>query len=125
MLSSAVLLLLLAVTYTVSAAPSWDTAEDFALRGAPKAQGTDRDDGIGSLLLKNLRFRDLSDVGKPDGISLLLNDYPALSHAEAIHGVDKRQSIDVSQLARLLNHLKARNIDEDGVKLQSLRFGRK
>ena len=40
-------------------------------------------------------------------------------------GVDKRQSVSISQLARLLNNLKARNVDEDGVKLQSLRFGKK
>ena len=38
-------------------------------------------------------------------------------------GVSKRQ-VSVSELAEILNNLKARNVDNN-VKLQSLRFGRK
>ena len=44
MLSSAVLLVLLAVAAYVHSAPNWDTAEDFSLRGAPKSAGTEDDE---------------------------------------------------------------------------------
>lgn len=93
-----------------------------------------RDDGIGRMLLKNLRFRDLAARGL--GRDVLANilrmqadSSATLGQSEGAQstrkGPQKRQSVSVSQLAELLHNLKSRAVEEDGVKLQSLRFGRK
>ena len=40
-------------------------------------------------------------------------------------GLNKRGGdVSVSELAQILNNLKSRNAEDDGVKLQSLRFGK-
>lgn len=126
---------------------AYNLRDTESIRGAPKVP--DSDDGLGSLLLKNLRFRDLSAV--EDGLygqaampgrarQVRGEEYPGSARlaayfrerfggagSELNHGVEKRQSVSVEQLAQLLTDLKknTRNIDDDGVKLQSLRFGRK
>nr|QUP52032.1 SLRFamide [Urechis unicinctus] len=89
-----------------------------------------RDNGLGSLLLKNLRFRDLLSQPRPDSNSLyeLLQqaNLPS-SNTDIIYPGElaKRGGVTVSQLAELLHSLKSRDLDDAGVKLQSLRFGRK
>merc|ERR1711862_264402 len=82
----------------------------------PRDDGDKRtatDEGLASLLSKNLRFRDLSrrSYWKPD-----VND------AQDKSGLLKR-GVSVSELAQMFNSLKARDT-AGGMKLASLRFGK-
>lgn len=124
--------------------PDYDSLQDIyrdTRTGARKPVRADA--GLGSLLLKNLRFRDLAsrstqqlDSSFPlwplrhqnaednEFLPTDLDDSPNSIGRGA--SIAKRQSnVDVSQLAQLLSDLKTRNADGDGVKLQSLRFGRR
>jgi len=108
--------------------------QDLQYRDTQKPQKPVRDDGLGSLLLKNLRFRDLLrrslddrpvDVFFPNDAA---NGELPENAAEFVKGLRtkaEKRGVSVSQLAELLHSLKSRGVEDDGVKLQSLRFGRR
>ncbi|ELU08166.1 hypothetical protein CAPTEDRAFT_226322 [Capitella teleta] len=124
------------VTVTVHSLPRVPLLGDhleYQVRDTAQPKPEIRNNGLGSLLLKNLRFRDL---GARD-LAHLLN---AVRHSEQLSAdevdeetdnnallqgeMNKRSTVSVSQLAALLHNLRSRDLDEEGVKLQSLRFGK-
>jgi hypothetical protein len=49
---------------------------------------------------------------------------PCIALCVSTGDVNKRSTVSVSQLAALLHNLRSRDLGEEGVKLQSLRFGK-
>ncbi|KAK2175738.1 hypothetical protein NP493_711g02002 [Ridgeia piscesae] len=84
-----------------------------------------RDNELGHLLLKNLRFRDLPRM--PTWLVKLNSRLPERSaQADFIERkAPSKRDVTVDDLMGLLKSFDQREASDDGVKLPSLRFGRK